>query len=208
MIVLFRLSLNDLCLFPTEGMIGVFAYLVTCWPDCGKKIEVCALRNGNRTEEKMELSSLISCHWLSVHLPFFCEIPSFSIVSPPLTPPCFCFGTSLFGFLPKKIRGCGSPRATNPLVPCHPFSMQLVWIASTKCRDLYRLVNRYWIFHSSMFREKMGAIVMTKIKVPKCGRTRCCPYRVLLSHFVVTGVCVTEPVRKCNHMLLIVSSLT
>ena len=62
MIVLFRLSLNDLFLFPTEGMIGVFAYLVTCWPDCGKKIEVCALRNGNRTEEKMELSSLISCH--------------------------------------------------------------------------------------------------------------------------------------------------
>ena len=56
----------------------------------------------------------------------------------PLTPPCICFGTSLFGFLPKKIRGCGSPRATNPLVPCHPFSMQLVWIASTKCRDLYR----------------------------------------------------------------------
>ena len=49
---------------------------------------------------------------------------------------------------------------------------------------------------------------MTKIKVSKCGRTRCCPYRVLLSHFVVTGVCVTEPVRKCNHMLLIVSSLT
>ena len=39
-------------LFPTEGMIGVFAYLVTCWPDRGKKIEVFALRNGNRTEEK------------------------------------------------------------------------------------------------------------------------------------------------------------
>jgi len=39
MIVLFRLSLNDLFLFPTEGMIGVFAYLVTCWPDCGKKLK-------------------------------------------------------------------------------------------------------------------------------------------------------------------------
>ena len=39
-------------LFPTEGMIGVVAYLVTCWPDCGKKIEVFTLRNGNRTEEK------------------------------------------------------------------------------------------------------------------------------------------------------------
>ena len=45
-------SKNDLFLFPTEGMIGVVAYLVTCWPDCGKKIEVCTLRNGNRTEEK------------------------------------------------------------------------------------------------------------------------------------------------------------
>ena len=40
MIVLFRLSLNDLFLFPTEGMIGVFAYLVTCWPDLEEKIEV------------------------------------------------------------------------------------------------------------------------------------------------------------------------
>ena len=39
MIVLFRLSLSDLFLFPTEGMIGVFAYLVTCWPDCGKKLK-------------------------------------------------------------------------------------------------------------------------------------------------------------------------
>ena len=155
----------------------------------------------------MELSSWINCHWLSVHLPFFCEIPSFSVVSPPYSS-LFLFRHLFLWISAEKIRGCGSLRATNPLMPCHPFSMQLVWIASTKCRDLYRLVNRYWIFHSSMFREKMGAIVMTKIKVPKCGRTRCCPYRVLLSHFVVTGVCVTEPVRKCNHMLLIVSSLT
>ena len=62
MIVLFRLSLNDLFLFPTEGMIGVFAYLVTCWPDWKKKLKSVVLRNGNRTEEKMELSSLINCH--------------------------------------------------------------------------------------------------------------------------------------------------
>ena len=26
-------------LFPTEGMIGVVAYLVTCWPDCEKKLK-------------------------------------------------------------------------------------------------------------------------------------------------------------------------
>ena len=39
MIVRFRLGLYDLFLFPTEGMIGVVAYLVTCWPDCGKKLK-------------------------------------------------------------------------------------------------------------------------------------------------------------------------
>ena len=156
----------------------------------------------------MELSSLISCHWLSVHLPFFCEIPSFSIVSSPLTPPFFWFRHLSFWIFAEKIRGCGSLRATNPLVPCHPFFYATSMNRFHKVPWSVPLVNRCWISHSSMFSKKMGAIVMTKIKVPKCGRTRCCPYRVLLSHFVVTGVCVTEPVRKCNHMLLIVSSLT
>ena len=154
----------------------------------------------------MEPSSLISCHRLSFNLPIALS-PLVWCFWPPFSPPCFRFGTSLFEFLPKKIRGCGSRRATNPLVPCHPFSMQLVWIASTKCPDLYRNESMFDLPLFG-FGYRVGAIVMTKIKVSKCGRTCCCPYRVLLSHFVVTGVCVTEPVRKCNHMLLIVSSPT
>ena len=58
-------------LFPTEGMIVVVAYLVTCWPDLRKKLKF-SLRIDDRTEEKkMEPSSLISCHRLSSNLPFF-----------------------------------------------------------------------------------------------------------------------------------------
>ena len=100
-------------LFPTEGMVGVVAYLVTCWPDREKKIEVC-LRVDNRTE-KMEPSSLINCHRLSSNS-LFSVSPLILWMAPFLL---LVFISSPFWVWPKKLRGCGSRRATNPLVPCH-----------------------------------------------------------------------------------------
>ena len=157
MIVLFRLGLKRPLLFPTEGMIGVVAYLVTCWPDCGKKIEVFALRNGNRTEEKMELSSLISCHWLSVHLPFFCEIPSFSIVSPPLL--LLVFVSAPFSLdLCRKNKGLRISKSDQSVS-----AMSSVFYATSMNRFhkvpwSVPLMNRCWISHSSMFGKKWGQL--------------------------------------------------
>ena len=88
-------------------------------------------------KKKMEPSALVGCPRLSSNLPVFVS-PLIWYFWPPFLLLIFLSTPHPLSFYRKKLRGCGSRRATNPLVPCHLFSMQLFWIASTKCPDLKR----------------------------------------------------------------------
>ena len=157
MIVLFRLSLNDLFLFPTEGMIGVFAYLVTCWPDCGKKLKfVLSEMVIGRKKKWNFLRWLVVIDWVCI-CPFSVRSLHLVLLAPPLLLLVFVSAPFSLDFC-RKNKGLRISKSDQSVS-----AMSSVFYATSMNRFhkvpwSVPLMNRCWISHSSMFSKKWGQL--------------------------------------------------